>query len=709
MTSAVNPNHVIFGSSMTDDCEYENSFETSISSALSFESIGREESPRRSEKTNTPFGSPNFTFKTPKKIFEHSITSPSKSFSSVPKNTIQDPYQPSNRLPVADSSSSISQGELQQGRSDSKVSNHDGTKLLRKSTNKKENKNNSLLNFEYAGNVPFQHESGKSLGPGAWFWGVSIDTEPAETTNGPKDNLFAQFSTDNDHVQKTSTPTVPEKAFSLGSSSSIRNRRGPKHTGQYKSKPTNQSSKLNQDESNVQKESNGCEHTHIAEQCRKIGSDFYSKEDYENALEAFSKCISVCPKDWVELPNTFSNRAATLMMLMRYVEAIEDCDKALSLNSNMLRLMDRKGRAQLILGQLDAAESTFSSLLSSCYSVVSPTKYFEELTNDAKLGAAKVIEAKNLMKKVYAAAIAKENDVDVNDLSTLLEICPEMRVAQVLNIEYLCRVQQWEKAKSYAEEVLLGAHYTTRALYTNQDCATLVIPQEKLKWEICNKGIEVDRQSISNAMLCMGSDMARAYLCTLKNLDVCQAYSNDGMEIVRQVLTILGNSCLDSTWSWVQGQRSAVQEMMDLIFVAETRVKSGALDDAIRCFQQATQLNLDATRWNSILHYNIAMICHSIGRFDEALRECQESLQVNVSYQPALLCKARVQRAMGRVLNSTLDYRKYLRGNPHTSETEKIERELDSMLETYDEQSKGSESVVKDVDVELMHSLSQVH
>lgn len=46
------------------------------------------------------------------------------------------------------------------------------------------------------------------------------------------------------------------------------------------------------------------------------------------------------------------NRAASYMMLDRCHEAINDCDQALRIDPNMMKLMARKGRALLRLGEL---------------------------------------------------------------------------------------------------------------------------------------------------------------------------------------------------------------------------------------------------------------------------------------------------------------------------------------------------------------------
>ena len=73
---------------------------------------------------------------------------------------------------------------------------------------------------------------------------------------------------------------------------------------------------------------------------KEDGRKTYELKDYYTAYEKFSRCVEISPEGWEELPGVLGNRAASLMMLERYVEVIEDCDRALKLSqisaSNLL-------------------------------------------------------------------------------------------------------------------------------------------------------------------------------------------------------------------------------------------------------------------------------------------------------------------------------------------------------------------------------------
>lgn len=233
----------------------------------------------------------------------------------------------------------------------------------------------------------------------------------------------------------------------------------------------------------------------------------------------------------------------------------------------------------------------------------------------------------------------------LDQIEELLRICPQMRIAQSLKVGALCNQHRWDDAKRYAEEAVLAAHPSVQALYSHPRAAFPTPSQSSLMWNVVNEGIEVDRHTIVNIMLCMGSDMAKAYLVCLKNLEVCSSYQNDSMEIIRQVLTILGNliGC-DPNWSWVQTSRSSVQELMDLILAADKTMHCGEWEECIRCYSMALKINPEAFLWNASLYYSRAKASLAVERYSEVVYDCQQILVRDPGNQLALLCRARANR-----------------------------------------------------------------
>jgi tetratricopeptide (TPR) repeat protein len=65
---------------------------------------------------------------------------------------------------------------------------------------------------------------------------------------------------------------------------------------------------------------------------------------YQRSLDSYNKCLKTAPPAWVERATALGNRAAVLVMLHRYVEAVDDCETALRQCPHMAKLHVRRGR-----------------------------------------------------------------------------------------------------------------------------------------------------------------------------------------------------------------------------------------------------------------------------------------------------------------------------------------------------------------------------
>ncbi|KAK5884639.1 hypothetical protein CesoFtcFv8_018440 [Champsocephalus esox] len=71
-----------------------------------------------------------------------------------------------------------------------------------------------------------------------------------------------------------------------------------------------------------------------AEVFKEQGNAFYIKKDYAEAFNYYTKAIDMCPKN----ASYYGNRAATLMMLCRYREALEDSQQAVRLDDDFMKV-----------------------------------------------------------------------------------------------------------------------------------------------------------------------------------------------------------------------------------------------------------------------------------------------------------------------------------------------------------------------------------
>jgi len=104
---------------------------------------------------------------------------------------------------------------------------------------------------------------------------------------------------------------------------------------------------------------------------KKKGNDFYQRENFEQAAEFYTRAINVSP---TEEPVYYSNRGAcesaengasggVLIMNEGYMNMkppkfdliIEDCDKAISLNKDYVKAINRRANALEALDRLEEA------------------------------------------------------------------------------------------------------------------------------------------------------------------------------------------------------------------------------------------------------------------------------------------------------------------------------------------------------------------
>ncbi|KAK5906012.1 hypothetical protein CgunFtcFv8_001915 [Champsocephalus gunnari] len=96
-----------------------------------------------------------------------------------------------------------------------------------------------------------------------------------------------------------------------------------------------------------------------AEGFKEQGNAFYSKKDYSEAFNYYTKAIGASPKT----ASYYGNRAATLMMLFRIREALEDSQQAVRLDECFMKGHLREGKCHLLLGNAMAANRCFQKVL----------------------------------------------------------------------------------------------------------------------------------------------------------------------------------------------------------------------------------------------------------------------------------------------------------------------------------------------------------
>lgn len=515
-------------------------------------------------------------------------------------------------------------------------------------------------------------------GNGGWFWGdKKIDMQGDSSINPiPSSSLFP------------SSPQVQDETrpFNIGSSS-------PAKKGVASKKKSSPS--RNTVGKAVMMNAASTENDFDAEVSRREGKALYEAEKYCDAYDAFSKCLKICSPMWSEIPSVLGNRAAALMMLDRYVEAIEDCDKAITAMPRFLRLLDRKGRAFLKLGRIDDAEKTFKELLSAYQKETDE----ENLKRDANVGLELVAQARHLLEKLLAWSSA-DHRAHLLLAEQLLVICSQFRTAQVIKMKAMCNLCLWEEAKIYAEVVISTTHPSVQQLFCSEPIFASPSAQQ-LQWRVSSEGLHVDLSAISGAMICMGSDMAKVYVRALKNLEVAQSYPDVAMEAMSSAIEKIGFVSSKPKWRWIEDCATTLSEYIDIKTVADEKFRSFQYLEAagstnsvsvqiITCcnsfiysalYGEAINKDSEAQRWNALLYCNRSAAYLNAEKYQEAIDDCNQSLSLDPTLVLSHLRRARAHKALGSILMSIRDYRKYLSTKPRPEDADEVDEELDELLE----------------------------
>lgn len=93
-----------------------------------------------------------------------------------------------------------------------------------------------------------------------------------------------------------------------------------------------------------------------AEKARELGQQKFQEGDWPGAVDAFAEMIKRAPSD----PRGYSNRAAALIKLLAFPQAVQDCDEATKLDPKFIRAYMRKGQALQIMKEYNRALDTFT-------------------------------------------------------------------------------------------------------------------------------------------------------------------------------------------------------------------------------------------------------------------------------------------------------------------------------------------------------------
>ncbi|XP_046722835.1 dnaJ homolog subfamily C member 7 [Silurus meridionalis] len=192
-----------------------------------------------------------------------------------------------------------------------------------------------------------------------------------------------------------------------------------------------------------------------AEGCKEQGNAYYVKKDYAEAFNYYTKAIDLCPKN----ASYYGNRAATLMMLSRYREALEDSQQAVRLDDTFMKGHLREGKCHLLLGNAMAASRCFQKVL--------------ELESDNSQAQQELKNAESILEYERMAEIGfdkRDFRMVVFCMDRALESASACHRFKVLKAECLALLGRYPEAQSVASDILRMDSTNGDALYVRGLC-----------------------------------------------------------------------------------------------------------------------------------------------------------------------------------------------------------------------------------------------
>jgi DnaJ homolog subfamily C member 7 len=379
-------------------------------------------------------------------------------------------------------------------------------------------------------------------------------------------------------------------------------------------------------------------------------------------LDAYTKCLNIAPRDWIGRATVTGNRAAVNFMMGKYMECVDDCDDSLRLDSTLVKLHIRKGKALIKLGHFHDAEAAFNVVLllniQQFQLIVSDEEYLQGLDQsiqgvklEANAGVREISKIKDTISKLLVSD-AKKDYWDVIKLAEeILQRSPFHRHAIEAKARALCELSRYEQAKKYIEESTIQCPNNIRVMHAHEQAPIQCPTLEELTWTMESKDSNIAKvilTHVKNMIFCMGSELAFIYLHSLKNVPISRNCSADVMNKILSLLeslqVVLGPTDLLDAWSWVQREVQKMKELIALKNTGDQQFKEKNYRAALYSYSNALKIDLTAKRWGAILHCNRAAAQIGLKMFAEAVVDCNQAIHLDGDYARAYLRRARAFR-----------------------------------------------------------------
>ncbi|XP_031105899.1 TPR repeat-containing thioredoxin TTL1-like [Ipomoea triloba] len=340
------------------------------------------------------------------------------------------------------------------------------------------------------------------------------------------------------------------------------------------------------------------------EEMKRLGNEHYKKGNFHEALNLYEKAIAILPGNAAY----HCNRAAALIGLKRFTEAVRECEEAIRLDPKYIRAHHRLGSLFLSVGQVENARRHIC-LPGHQPDLIELQKLEAVEKHIGKCNDARKVGDWRITLREADAAIAAGADAS-----------PQLFACQA---EALLKLHQLDDAHSVLSNIpkmeALAA-YSQLKIFGMRTEAYLFFVQAQ---------IELALGRFENAI----GAIERAWQLESKNIEVSDLFNN-----VRLV--------------------SRARNRGNDLFKSERFTEA--------CAAYGEGLRYDPS--NSVLYCNRAACWYKLGQWENSVGDCNQALRIHPSYTKALLRRAASYMKLERWAEAARDYEILKRELPYDNE-----------------------------------------
>lgn len=421
-----------------------------------------------------------------------------------------------------------------------------------------------------------------------------------------------------------------------------------------------------------------------AQTFREKASSLYLGKNYEKSLHEFTNALLLAPDGWPEKPKLYCNRAAALIMLHRYEDAVKDCEKAIQGDPHLLKAYTRCGRAYLHMGVLDRAYVCFDEVRSRAEQrlvakfgpdappippVVMTTpggssssssrregayqqraeayekKGLDEAIQEAKEGRAEVSMVEQALQAAELHSKKVEWGEALERVDAALRFAHRAKNAMRLKLLALCKLKRWEGGVRFCEKYYAPSKAELFPTSPSTTSSTGISSSSPSPFLHPNPHAPI------HVIVRMGSLEQRSYIRCLRYTD----REDDAVAALKTLLARHGHVM------WVEKEIVRIKSIRNAKEAGDAAFRKQNFDLALGHYAEALKLDPEWDMMNAVLHCNRGAAHMALRLFEQAKDDCTHALRRKPDYWKAFLRRARAWREMKRWEESVADYTTYLK------------------------------------------------